>query len=1675
VGETDPIAAVVESIAAEFDVAMGRPERVSTDCARLRNPLTRPPTSQHLDHLRRLVSLLRKRSGPIAVPLFDLLEDVANHSEDPWSWLEGMLAARDDGLAHRALALLDQLVQRGALAVDRHAAQALAEQVERDGSPLVDPEALAMIARILRRRGPEAPDSVLALYLEERRGSLRRLAARILDLPGEPVSPELAERVLGPAAHAVLDPYLRYTRASHLDLVHLAPEVGSPPPGLASLQRVEATCGEPLLREVIAELGWARVNLGLEARPHVGVSLGGGVPLMVWPAEARLLESCGETRRASELYVVVAHGGLPAEGGAPSEADPVGRFRAYNLAHAEALVDILAVAPLTRERAQGILQRMDRIVEDFCLLFSSHSEECGMLPGLYRELRSKVVAELEGATAPAQLSPELTRLVLSFEDPRSLGEVRTLHGLKRYLHQRGLRLGFRLVAARRATNRTVDLVLASRKRVLETVQKIAYVDFEPETAVQIPYTVAVIVEGLARQLLHGQETFPSVQVFCYGNEVHYYLAFRNHPAFLRIDYAPPLLGGMIDLEYYAVSAYELSVHPNPSLDALLLFFRHLEFDVRLEGTRIHARYDKERALDLDDLCRKAELLAGLVPHLMDVDWTIGSLDLDAEGRRAVALSWSESFAQWGVLPLRQLLTRDRKAILLGEESGPIGEREVTWSGEPPYRDRFRVPPPAGFLARLQATLSDLGLEVAPFLDGDGRSVVGQIRLERDLLRPLRDAVARGQLVATPDGLLSRPSEVFERRHEAEVFAEILASGDVAAAAQVARLVLPLERTLRFRTTGRLDGYDVQRALLALRGESVGLFVLRDAGGIARLALFASGEVLCRCRNDPRDPWDANWSTDPTDLAARLRRNNYLPSTAELPAEARSEEAAELRELFRRQNPSRGPRPLPGDRVLQGFRASPGRAVGTALFGTAGRTPEDFEGAVLVAPSVRPEDSTFLYRSKGIVSTGGGVLSHAGLIAVQFRKPALIVSGRWQSEPDGSLTLLYRTPEYREEEREAHAARVSLFRDWHEREHRLREGDLVVLDATEGTLRVLGQDRDVLALHDGLRLFDAASRRLAQVAGDQEVLTLRGRRLRAAHQLRKLLDRLNDPVIARHAAHELLLGEAVPGDSAGRDERTRLLTLLLGNPHIGEAARDDLVELIQELLARREARADEATRRIPTSSSVFEIVTQRLEAFHLHDALERAAESLRACGVEPPVSGGGMSAPDLDALALHRLGILRAESARALHDALAAPALDPRTRHLLRQIERLDLILGSPEGDDLRLARQKVADHDAAAHRRLGHRRVLAAEDAGFELHSVVGWKAANLAEVERLAGEGLVPPWFVVTDQAFEEVLGLPVERLASSVDGLPPGTLTLREAIDAVLGRGDLDSAQKSGRIRGLWEAATLPGELKEEVLAAYHRLAQLPAHAGEDAGEPLVAIRSSAREEDAEIAARAGEFETFLFVRGEARLLEHLRRAWSGLWTERAIHNRAVLGLGVERTGGGVLLQRIVWSRVSGVLQTVNVAEGELREMVINAGLGLGEGIVSGTVGADHVIVAKEGALNRGPLRFRYVTADKREQVVFDRRAGFGTERTECLYHQRLRPALEYVELSELVRLAARLEAAYGYPLDVEFGIEGSRLFILQARPVATFLSALRETLERRPLVHPGPHATVSEDASS
>jgi pyruvate,water dikinase len=382
---------------------------------------------------------------------------------------------------------------------------------------------------------------------------------------------------------------------------------------------------------------------------------------------------------------------------------------------------------------------------------------------------------------------------------------------------------------------------------------------------------------------------------------------------------------------------------------------------------------------------------------------------------------------------------------------------------------------------------------------------------------------------------------------------------------------------------------------------------------------------------------------------------------------------------------------------------------------------------------------------------------------------------------------------------------------------------------------------------------------------------------------------------------------------------------------------------------------------------------------------------------------------------------------------------PEARYRIALACRVAHVLDAADAREAAGYAAALAARDAEKVSSLAARRIIWPVDGGFEIEPLAGSKAANLAEIGRLGAAELVPPWFVLTDRAFREALASPAPPRPGGPWAAGREPRTLGDAIEAVVGRDDAEPAQKAALVEQLWEDARLPAALIDEMTSAYTRLSMMT---GVDA--PHVAIRSSAREEDTAEALRAGEFNSFLFVRGAASVLQHVRRAWSGLWTARAIHERTLGGRPGAGEGGGVIVQAIVWARVSGVLQTTNVAGNRPREMVINVGLGLGEGIVSGLVAADHIVISKDEDPAREPLRFRYVVADKRERMVFDAVSGTGTMRADVLAHQRLRAALEYAELVELVLAGARLEAAYGYPLDIEFGFDDSRLRVLQVRPV-------------------------------
>jgi pyruvate, water dikinase len=292
--------------------------------------------------------------------------------------------------------------------------------------------------------------------------------------------------------------------------------------------------------------------------------------------------------------------------------------------------------------------------------------------------------------------------------------------------------------------------------------------------------------------------------------------------------------------------------------------------------------------------------------------------------------------------------------------------------------------------------------------------------------------------------------------------------------------------------------------------------------------------------------------------------------------------------------------------------------------------------------------------------------------------------------------------------------------------------------------------------------------------------------------------------------------------------------------------------------------------------------------------------------------------------------------------------------------------------------------------------------------AVAGGKGANLGE---LAGAGLpVPPGFVLTAPAY-----------LAAMDGAGVRDELRARAASAA---GDASAAE----LRELVRRVGVPGELRDELLDAYHRL-------GDDV---FVAVRSSATAEDSATVSFAGMNETFTNARGDDELVARVVDCWASLFGARVCAYRATQHLTGE-PAIAVVVQRMVDSERSGVMFTADPATGDRSVIVIEGALGLGEVVVGGQVEPDTYRVAKAGPVlvdvRVGTQAFEIVRGDDGHDRRVDLAADRGTARV-----------LTDDQVLALARVGLTVEDHYGIPQDVEWAIEDGRVFLVQSRPITT-----------------------------
>ena len=292
--------------------------------------------------------------------------------------------------------------------------------------------------------------------------------------------------------------------------------------------------------------------------------------------------------------------------------------------------------------------------------------------------------------------------------------------------------------------------------------------------------------------------------------------------------------------------------------------------------------------------------------------------------------------------------------------------------------------------------------------------------------------------------------------------------------------------------------------------------------------------------------------------------------------------------------------------------------------------------------------------------------------------------------------------------------------------------------------------------------------------------------------------------------------------------------------------------------------------------------------------------------------------------------------------------------------------------------------------------------------SLAGGKGANLAKLTQ--GGFAVPPGFVLPPESYRiflEKSGLVEEIRSLPVDDLP-----------------SLEGACRLLRERMSQEA--MPEELQTAVCKA---LAGFP-------DGTAFSVRSSATSEDLGGAAFAGQHDTYLNCIGATEVLVRMRDCWASLWSPRAISYRLQAGIGLLESAMAVVVQKMAFNDVAGVGFCINPVTGNPRELSVDANYGLGESVVGGEFAVDHWVLNK---LSGETLTAQI--AHKAQKIVADT-TGTRLETVPELHADK--PCLSVSELSGLADLMRRVEKFYGYPQDIEWGIEGGQLWLLQARPI-------------------------------
>lgn len=1168
------------------------------------------------------------------------------------------------------------------------------------------------------------------------------------------------------------------------------------------------------------------------------------------------------------------------------------------------------------------------------------------------------------------------------------------------------------------------------------------------------------------------------------------------------DLRPPELGGSIEVIYFEGGKTDGNIYRN-ILTARI--FKKLGFSVDLvepsSGSRIYGLRAKlsreEGAASVGELAFKLKFILEMILRLRNVDhhlWHIASLfdqqmiykfdkdsqdiglrsALDELGYRNVRGSqeldslrgsvlqtlyrdWSNLVMKSGgrfvlteipIAPLVNLSSTGDEfepqipSLVVDGGNGlpvrlPSGEQVLAWNPRIPYMHPHLVtylenaPKIYGVL---NGILASLGLPAMPPYSAE---TFDPFFVEMHFNQVISQAIDSGRIISQ-DGEWRRNSQ-YEERPAFEHFVDFWDGDPQMDKRQFIQTEgIQTVQPLKFGFAGRVGGTLLLRADLSLLEGNYEVFQLvreSDDSFLGALVLNSRHEPLTReairklfIRNHLG--WRAPPDSDSPEMTRRL---------AEIEMALRATPKASL---------------LIG-RPLNGFPLLPGMATGRITF-SLNATPKT--PMVLYEPKITDQGINLLSTNPlfvGVVNGDGNPLDHFNTRLKETGKPriafgkaaapmeAVSKNGFFleigETVPEKIRTYRGYRIASREEPLKDPSGRSTI------RLVSIREGDLVTLDGTSGTIYWLGSDA---RLQQAFEILSEMS--TGHARSDLEEST--GKLFRFVNDLIEKGDDSGNLDTVKFILQQVLLSG---GTKPGSDRRT--IVTKLANIGDVDAFSDGLVTVFRKLTGSQYKKVEQEIKNY--LKSLFVHLEHQLAA-DLEKAKQNIAVLSRVDQVYYEIKQIHDEAVFFESIRSVLKGVLEASDLGTLTEEevkrqIREAAQAHFKRRVLKLVSDIDRFTSSDLSDDdlfiLRSLNERMIAFDRlglpvdeARREKVGtpleklenQRRHLVENSRGLlslpfasldtDFADLVGNKGANLGWLKKFLrrfnnGRFQMAEGDVLTGSAYQLLL----QQIVSGE--------TLEQRIQQTLSSNKTNE-EKAGRIREYF--LSLRNSFPEPLRSLVQKLI---AHREK-------AVRSTTKIEDDVSASAAGLFVSTLGLKtlkeAEAAILETA----ASLFSKEALEYRETV---LQRKASvaerqGIIVQNLVDADVSGVVSSAGISTGNRRIVTINAGYGLGPTIVKSIQDADIYLVDKATG------GVRSVKGSKLRKLV--RRPDGRIDFEDTTTQERESFVLTEEMVRDLTEIAVAAEEWYGYVVQIEFSVkrlEKGRYVVypLQIRPVSGF----------------------------